>query len=174
MPPRRCRRRIAASRGITTASSWSGGRLPRPWPWWGRWLSDANTAEALGELATSVADQVCECAGAFAKVGQQVAVGLRRPGAVRIRGDPENVHMPGAHLHHEQDVEPAEVDRVDVEEVRGRQALGLVVQKRLPGQVSAHSWPWIRAQPHPRFSWARRMTRARISSETGGRSGRFG
>jgi hypothetical protein len=63
---------------------------------------------------------VRERAGAFSQVGQQVARLLRRPGAIRVRGDSEDVHVPGAYLHHEQDVEPAEVDGVNVEEIRSQ------------------------------------------------------
>jgi hypothetical protein len=52
-----------------------------------------------------------------------------------MRGHPENVHGAGADLHHEQHIEPAQVDRVEVEEVGGEQAVRLVAQE--PCQVSS-------------------------------------
>ena len=122
-------------------------------------LGGEHGVEALGELPAAVSDQMGEGVGALAHVGQQIAGGLRRPGTVRIRSNPEDVHVPGAHLHDEQNVDPSKIDRVDVEEVCGQQALALAAQERLPGRVGAHPrWgptpggredPADRADPDP-------------------------
>ena len=50
-------------------------------------------------------------------------------------GDAEDVDVPGGHLHHEQGVQAAQADRVDVEEVAGQQAVRLSAQERPPGGV---------------------------------------
>ena len=58
-----------------------------------------------------------------AKVHEQVAGLLGGPYAVRVGGDAEDVHVPGRHLHDEQDVQAFEEDRVDVEECAARRLL---------------------------------------------------
>jgi hypothetical protein len=54
-------------------------------------LGGEHGVEALGELPAAVSGQVGGCAGALAEVGRQVAGGLRRPGAVGVGGDLEDL-----------------------------------------------------------------------------------
>jgi hypothetical protein len=49
-----------------------------------------------------------------------------------MRGDPGQVHAPGAVLDEEQHVQPAQEHGIDVEEVSGEDGLGLGVQERPP------------------------------------------
>lgn len=49
-----------------------------------------------------------------------------------MSGDPENMHSAGADLHHEQDVQATQEDRVNVEEVAGQQSGRLRAQERSP------------------------------------------
>jgi hypothetical protein len=65
----------------------------------------------------SVADEEPELGDPFAEVHQEVAGGLGCPGRSRVRGHAEDVDSPGVDLHHEQDVESAQADGVQVEEV---------------------------------------------------------
>jgi hypothetical protein len=52
---------------------------------------------------------------------QQVVGGLGGPGRGRVSGHPKDVHLAGADLHDEEDVDPAQRDGVDGEEVGGQQ-----------------------------------------------------
>ena len=54
-----------------------------------------------------------------------------------MTGHPEDVHPAGADLHHEQDVEPAQRDGVEGEEVGGQQTRGLTAQGGSPASVCA-------------------------------------
>lgn len=50
-------------------------------------------------------------------------------------GHPQDMHPASAHLDHEQHIQPAQKDRVKMEEIAGQQPLGLTAQKRPPRGV---------------------------------------
>jgi hypothetical protein len=59
-----------------------------------------------------------------------------------VSGYPENAHRAGADFHDEQNVESAQRDRVEGEEVGGQQPSGLSAQEASPaGAYSAGCWP---------------------------------
>jgi hypothetical protein len=89
--------------------------------------------EGGGELAVPVADQEPELVGAVAEVDEQVAGLLGGSGAGGVSGDPGDVHAASAVLDHDQDVEAAQEDRVDVGEVDRKDGLGLGGQELSPG-----------------------------------------
>ena len=73
--------------------------------------------ERAGELPGPVPDQEPEPRGAIAQIHQQVADLLHGPRPVRIRGDPEDVHVARADLHDEKAVQALQGYRaVHVEE----------------------------------------------------------
>jgi hypothetical protein len=77
--------------------------------------------EGSGELPGAVADQEPEVRGAVTKVHQEIADLLGGPLAVRVGGDPQDVHVAEADLHDEQAVQAPERYRaVHMEEVRGQ------------------------------------------------------
>ena len=89
-----------------------------------------------GELPGPVADQEPEVCGAITEIHQEVADLLCGPRPVRVRGDPEDVHITGADLDHEQAVQALEGHRaVDVEEIGGEHRRCLGVQELPPGRV---------------------------------------
>jgi len=91
-----------------------------------------------GELPRQVTDQEPEAGGAITEIRQEVADLLRGPGTVRVRGDPEAVHVTATGLYDEQAVQPLESDRaVDVEEVRGEHRGCLGMQELPPRRVGA-------------------------------------
>ena len=58
--------------------------------------------------------------GAAAEVHQEIADLLGSPGPVRVRGDPEDVHVTRTDLDNEQHVQALERDRaVDMEDIPG-------------------------------------------------------
>jgi hypothetical protein len=61
--------------------------------------------ESAGELPGAVADQELEVRGAIAEVHQEVTDLLGGPWPVRVCGDPEDVHVAGADLDHEEAVQ---------------------------------------------------------------------
>jgi hypothetical protein len=93
--------------------------------------------DGIGELAVPVADQKAEGVDLVAQVHQQVAGGLGGPGCGWVSGHSEDVHPAGAHLHHEQDVEPAQGDGVEGKEVGGQQPGGLGPQESPPSGVGS-------------------------------------
>ena len=54
-----------------------------------------------GELPGTVTDQEPEACGTITQIHQQVTDLLHGPGTVRVRGDPEDVHVTAADLHDE-------------------------------------------------------------------------
>ena len=92
--------------------------------------------ERGGELAGAVAGEEPERGGTVVEVHQQVAGLLGSPGAGRLAGRFEEVHVAAANLEGEEDVDPFQGDRaVDVEEVHGQHAGGLSAQEPPPGCV---------------------------------------
>jgi hypothetical protein len=80
----------------------------------------AKTAsKAAVNLLSPVADQEPELLGLAAKVHQQVAGLLSDPGTSGVGGDPRDVYAAVALLDHDQDVEAAQEDGVDVGEAAG-------------------------------------------------------
>src|SRR5271167_4917569 len=63
-----------------------------------------DCVKRLGELPGPVADQEPEARGAITQIHHEVADLLYSPRAVRVRGDPEDVHVTAADLHDEQAV----------------------------------------------------------------------
>ena len=80
-----------------------------------------------------VADQEQELVGAFAEVHQEVAGLLGHPGPGGMGGDPGEVYAATAVLDHQQDVQAAEEDGVDVGEVDGKDRVGLRAEELRPG-----------------------------------------
>jgi len=68
----------------------------------------------------SVADEEPEPVEASLQVHDQFACLLGNPGFGRVGGHAEDVDAPGLDLHDEQDVQPAQADGVEVEEVGGQ------------------------------------------------------
>jgi hypothetical protein len=82
-------------------------------------LGAEDCIEGISELGIPIADEEAERGGLVAKVYQQGAGGLGGPGSGRVRGHPEEMDPSGAHFHDEQDVEAAQPDGVEGEEVGG-------------------------------------------------------
>jgi ABC-type branched-subunit amino acid transport system ATPase component len=94
--------------------------------------------EGCGELPGPVADQEPEIGGVIAEVHQEIPDLLRGPQPVRVRGDPEDVHVTAAEFDHEQAVQPLERHcAVHMEEVGGQHRRGLYVQELPPGPIGA-------------------------------------
>jgi hypothetical protein len=86
------------------------------------------------ELAVPVADQEPESLGALAEIHQQVAGLLGDPVSGRVSGDPREMHAAAFVFDHEEDVEAAQEDGVDVGEVDGEDGVGLGGQELSPGR----------------------------------------
>jgi hypothetical protein len=112
------------------------------------------------------------------------------PDRGRMSSHCEQMDPAGAHLHHEQNIESAQGDGVEGEDIGGQQTRGRSPKEGpppvclcstgcqaesgggqdLPDRASAYavaepvSSPWIRRWPQEGFSWARCSTRVRISS----------
>ncbi|WP_425570657.1 SRPBCC family protein [Nonomuraea rosea] len=93
--------------------------------------------EAAGELRVPIAYQKPERAGPVLQVGEEIAGLLGNPCAVRVGGHAEHVHEPGADLHHEEDVRPAQRDGVHREEVTRQRARGVGAEEIAPAVVGA-------------------------------------
>ena len=91
-----------------------------------------HVVESAGELAGAVADHEPDVSFV---VHHEVAGGLGRPGAGRVRGDAGEVDAAGVELDEEQHVEPPQQDGVDGEEVTGEDPGCLGAQEVV--QVSA-------------------------------------
>ncbi len=156
--------------------------------------------ERGGELGVPIADQMTKPIDPISEVGHQIAGLLGDPVGRGMFGDAQDVDPPGAHLHHEQDIQSAQPDGVDVEEIGGQQSFGLGSKEHPPRRIGVP--PGRRAQPcrgqdppdrpgaepvaeaeelaldsavvPAGFSRARRTTSPRISSLTGGRPVRLG
>jgi hypothetical protein len=92
--------------------------------------------ERFGELPGAVADQEPVARCAVTEVHQEIPDLLGCPRAVRVRGDPENVHVAGTRLDDEEAVQALERYRaVDVEEIGGEHGRSLGGQELSPGRV---------------------------------------
>jgi hypothetical protein len=89
--------------------------------------------EGGGELAVAVADQELKTFGVVAELHEQVAGLLGGPGPGGVGGDPGDVHPAGAVLDHDEHVEAAKEDGVDVRKVDREDRVGLRGQELPPG-----------------------------------------
>ena len=88
--------------------------------------------EGVGELGVPVADQEAKRADLLAQLHHQVTSGLGSPGRGRMRGHTENMDSASPHFHHKQDVESAQRDGVQGEEIGGQQP-SVVLQNGFTG-----------------------------------------
>ena len=102
-------------------------------------VSGEHVVEGRRELAVAVAYQEPEPAGTVAEIHEQVAGLLGGPGAGGVGGDAQDVHAPGADLHHEQDVQAPEEHGVNVQEI-ARQDPGCLGGQELPPGRGCPSW----------------------------------
>jgi hypothetical protein len=92
--------------------------------------------EGVGELPGAVADQEPEACSTVTEVHREVADLLGGPGPIRVRGDPEDVHVAGADFDDEQAVQALEGHcAVHVKEVGGEHGRRLRLQEVAPGRV---------------------------------------
>ena len=96
-------------------------------------LRGEDRVERAGELRVPVADQEPELASPLAQIQHQVAGLLGHPLPRRMRRGTKQMHPAGGDLHDEQDVDPLEADRVDVQEVAGQNPFGLRGEELGPG-----------------------------------------
>ena len=107
--------------------------------WCARWSGDdwsadrgERTVEGSAELAGAIADHEPE---RVVVAHEEVAGGLSSPGPGGIGGDAGEVDPAAVHPDEEQDVESAQRDGVDTEEVGGDQHMGLACDELAAG------WP---------------------------------
>jgi hypothetical protein len=84
-----------------------------------------HRVECRGELAVAVADQELDAAAGVVEVDEQVAGLLCQPGAGGMRTDAEDVDPAGGVLDHEERVQPAQGDGLEVEQVAGQDGVRL-------------------------------------------------
>jgi hypothetical protein len=154
--------------------------------------------EAGSELAVAVADQEPEAPAGVVEVHQQVARELSQPSAGGVGGHAEDVYATGGVFDDEERVELVQVDRVEVEQVAGEDAVGLCAEELGPGRTGppwraidacggedlpddggadlvaeSGELPWRRRYPQRGFSVARRTISARTPAGMAGRPGRM-
>ncbi|WP_406079119.1 hypothetical protein [Micromonospora sp. NBC_00858] len=105
-------------------------------------LGGEHGVEASGELGVAVADQEPKRGDPVAEVHDQVASLLVSPRSCLVFGDAEDVYASGRDLYHEQDVQSAQGDGVEVEEVGGEQSGCLRAQEGAPVGVDL-TWRWV-------------------------------
>jgi len=99
------------------------------------WMPSAvNTASNAWEFAVAVAEQEPQPGCASVEVHQQVPRLLDDPGAARMGGHPDDVHLAGRDLEEEQHVDPFEQHGVDGQEVTGQHRFLLGRQELFPGR----------------------------------------
>src|ERR1035437_3041827 len=101
-----------------------------------------HLVEAGGELGVAVADEESEVPTGILQVRGEIAGHLCDPWAVRVGGGSEDVHDAALHFDDEQHVVAPQKDRVDVEEVRGHNALGLGGEELGPGWALSPGCRW--------------------------------
>ena len=90
-----------------------------------RCLDDADVdcgedgVEGGGELGVAVADEEPKATTGIVEVHEEIAGLLGLPGSGRVGGDAEDVHPAGGVLDDEEDIQPAQSDRLKVEQVAG-------------------------------------------------------
>src|SRR5712691_1192831 len=88
--------------------------------------------EGTGELLIAVADEEAHLCRGFVTIEGEVPRLLGDEGLVRVRGRAGDVHLPGADLDEEQDVERLQGDGLHREEVAGEDPLCLRTQEPRP------------------------------------------
>jgi hypothetical protein len=97
-----------------------------------------DCVERLGELPGPAADQEPEIPGAITKIHQEIADLLHGPWSVRVRGDSQDMHIPGSDLDPERAVQARQGHRaVHVEEVGREHRRRLRVQELPPRRGGA-------------------------------------
>src|SRR5450759_1869103 len=87
---------------------------------------EANTSSKVAvNLVSPVADEESESPAGILQVRGEIAGHLCDPWTVRVGGGSEDVHDAALHFDDEEHVVAPQEDRVDMEEVRGHNALGL-------------------------------------------------
>ncbi|MEV4178971.1 hypothetical protein [Nonomuraea sp. NPDC049709] len=137
---RRCRspkissRSVHSVRAVRTHRSAKCIRARRP-----RWdlqhvnvVAGEDLIEAAGELRVPILDQEPGRAGTVRQIGEKITGLLGNPCTLRVGGRAEHVHEPGADLHHEEDVQPAQRDGVHREEITSQRARGMGAQEVTP------------------------------------------
>ena len=99
--------------------------------------------DGIGELAVPVADQEATRADPLAQVHHQVTSGLGSSGRSQMSGHTENRDSAGPRFHHTQDVESAQPDGVQGDEVGGQQPRRRGAQGSPPAEVCS---PWWRPE----------------------------
>lgn len=86
-------------------------------------LATEHLIERGREPGIPIPDQESERVDPRPQIHDQIACGPRDPRPHRMGGHTQNMHPAGTDLHHEQHIQPTRKDRVDVEEIAGRQQL---------------------------------------------------
>jgi hypothetical protein len=100
--------------------------------------------EPAAELGVPVPDEEPEPAAVVGELGEQIPRLLGDPDAGRVRSDPRQPHPSAVQLDEEQDVQAGQRDRLDSEEVAGKNASGLAAQELGPAWAAG---PRRRAEP---------------------------
>ena len=103
-------------------------------------LGGEHRVEGGGVLGVAVADEEPELVGVLGEIRGEVAGLLGHPLSGGVGGDAEEVDPSGGHFHDHRRVQASQQDRVDVEEVDGQQASGLVAQEGTPVGVLLAGW----------------------------------
>jgi hypothetical protein len=121
-------------------------------------------------LAVPVTDQVLHSASGVLEVHHKVAGGLGHPRGARARGDAEDPDAAAGMLNDCQDVQPRTGQRDRLEEVRGRQGLGLRAQELRPGGRGPVAGGGEPDRPAPIRTWPSAVPRLHRAAE-GARTG---
>jgi hypothetical protein len=91
-----------------------------------------DRVEGSGELGVAVPDEEPEAPSGVVEIHAEVAGLLGQPGTGGMGGDAEDVHAAGGVLDHEEDVQPAQADGVQMEQVAGQDRVRLRAQEFSP------------------------------------------
>ena len=92
-----------------------------------------DRVEGPGVFGVPIADQEPQRVNVGAQLGGEVSRLLHGPRCGRVRGDPGDMQSACAVFEEYQRIYPAEVGQVDVDEVAGDNALGLLGEELAPG-----------------------------------------
>jgi hypothetical protein len=98
--------------------------------------SSARRDPCGGPPARAVPTATPELSCAVAEVYEKVPRLLSNPSSGRVRGDAQQVHAASSVLYHEQHIQPLQEQRVDTEEICGKNASGLHPQEMPPARPS--------------------------------------
>ena len=88
--------------------------------------------EGSGERGVAVADEEPKATPGVVEVHEEIAGLLGQPGSGGVGGDPEDVHVAGGVLDDEEDIQPAQGDRLKVKQVAGEDRVRVGAQKLRP------------------------------------------